>query len=141
MHVNRIRLAEHLAVDCSLSLTEFCEGMQRLLSLPDFAYDSENETEWGSVVDAGIEFNVSRPYERGTLEEWDDSVPAECNVEVTLTAFRDCHPGQDPDWDSMELVERVGQGLANLLRQRVFYHRTCLGPGENITRDRIFQPK
>ncbi|MCO6043149.1 hypothetical protein NG895_04465 [Aeoliella sp. ICT_H6.2] len=141
MHVNRIRVMEHLAVDCCFSLTEVCEGLQQLLSLPDFAYDCENETEWSSVVDRGIEYNVSRPYKRGTLEEWDDSVPAGCSVAVTLTAFKDCPPGQDPEWDSTELVERVGQGLANLLEQTVYHHRTWLRPGENITREQVFQPK
>lgn len=139
MNFDRIRVIEHLSVDCLLSLEEFCLGMQRQFGLSDFEYDNENE--WGWVVEAGIEYNVSRPYERGTLEQWDNSVPAGCNVAISLTAFKDCSPGQDPDWDSAELVERVGQGIADLLQKRVYHHRTWLRAGENISRDRVFQPK
>jgi hypothetical protein len=141
MQFDRIRLMEHLAVDCRLSLEEFCEAMQRCFELPDFDYDCENETEWGLVNHGGIEYNVSRPYERGTLEEWDGSVPVGCNVGITLIAFKDCPPGQDPDWSSTELVKRVGQGLADLLRRRVYHHRTWLGLGKNVTHKRVFQPK
>ena len=104
MEFDRIRVMEHLAVDCRLSLEEFCDGMRRRFGLPEFEYDCENETEWGLVNHGGIEHNVSRPYERGTLEEWDGSVPVGCNVGVKLTAFKDCPPGQDADWSSAELV-------------------------------------
>lgn len=140
MEFDRIRLMEHLTVDCQLTLVEFCEAMQRLFGLPDFEYDCENETEWGLVNHGGIEYNVSRPYERGTLEEWDGSVPAGCNVGLTLTAFVDCSPGFDPDWSSAELVERVGQALADLLRCRVYHHRTWLESSKNVTHKRVFQP-
>lgn len=115
--------------------------MQRGFKLPDFEYDCENETEWGSVKHEGIDFNVSRPYERGVLEEWDGSVPVGCTIGVTLTAFKDCPPGQDPHWTSNDLVERVGQRLANLLGLRVYHHRTWLGVGTNVTHKRVFPPK
>jgi hypothetical protein len=115
--------------------------MQRRFCLPDFEYDSENETEWGLVNHGGIEYNVSRPYKRATLKEWDGSVPAGCNVGVTLTVFKDRPPGQDTDWSSTELVERVGQGLADLLQRRVYHHRTWLGVDKNVTHKRVFQPK
>ena len=64
-----IRFMEHLALDCSLSLREFCHAIQQQFELPAFAFDFENETEWGLVAHAGIEYNVSRPYERGTLTD------------------------------------------------------------------------
>jgi hypothetical protein len=132
---------EHLAMECPLSLEEFCEAMRQRFSLPDFGYDSEDETEWGSVVHEGIEFNVSRPYEPGTLEEWDGSVPVGCNIGITLAVFQDCPPGQDAEWNSQALVSQVGQGLADLLGRRVYHHRTWLAAGENVTRKRVFHPR
>jgi hypothetical protein len=74
MDFGRIRLMEFLALDSPLSLEEFCHIFRRLFGLPEFKYDCENETEWGLVEHEGIEYNVSRPYERGTLEDWDGSV-------------------------------------------------------------------
>ena len=50
MEFDRIRLMEHLAVDCRLSLVEFCDAMQRSFSLPEFEYDCENETEAHEVL-------------------------------------------------------------------------------------------
>ena len=94
-----------------------------------------------STIHEGIEYNVSRPFERGTLEEWDGLVPVGCNVGVTLTAFTDCPPRQDPDWSSTEFVDSVGQTLADLLRRRVYHHRTWLRAGKNVTHKRVFQPK
>jgi hypothetical protein len=79
MDLSHIRLMECLALDSRLSLEELCDVFRRLFRLPEFGYDCENETEWGLVEHEGIEYNVSRPYERATLEEWDGSVPVGCN--------------------------------------------------------------
>jgi hypothetical protein len=136
-----IRLMEHLAVDCSLSLLEFCDRMQRRFGLPEFELDFENETEWGLVIHEGIEYNVSRPYERGTLEEWDGSVPVGCNFGVTLTVSEECPPSQDAAWSSGELVQQIGQGLADLLGRRVYHHRSWVQGGENTVRKRVFLPR
>jgi hypothetical protein len=141
MEFDRIRLMEHLAVDCPLSLQEFCDAMRRRFGLPAFEFDFENETEWGLVEHEGIEYNVSRPYERGTLEEWDGSVPVGCNFGVTLMVSQDCPPGHDAEWSSAELVPHIGQGLADLLGRRVYHHRTWVGAGENVVRKRIFHPR
>jgi hypothetical protein len=141
MEFDRIRLMEHLAVDCPLSLQEFCGAMQRRFGLPEFEFDSENETEWGSVEHEGVEYNVSRPYERGTLEEWDGSVPVGCNFGVTLMVLQDCPPAQDAEWSSAELVPHIGQGLADLLGRRVYHHRTWVGAGENVVQKRVFHPR
>src|SRR5262245_26623931 len=103
MEFDRIRLMEHLAVDCPLSLQEFCDAMQRRFGLPAFEFDSENETEWGLVEHEGIEYNVSRPYERGTLEEWDGSG----TFGVTLMLSQDCR-----------------LSLADVVGRRVYHHRT-----------------
>jgi hypothetical protein len=141
MEFNRVRFMELLAIDCPLSLQKFCDAMQREFGLPDFTFDFENETEWGLVEHEGVEYNVSRPYERGTLEEWDGSVPAGCNLGITLMVSQDCPPGQDAEWSSAELVPLIAQGLADLLGRRVYHHRSWLGTGENLTRKRVFHPK
>ena len=141
MEFDRIRLMEHLAIDCPLSLQEFCDAVQRRFGLPAFEFDFENETEWGLVEHEGIEYNVSRPYERGTLEEWDGSVPVGCNFGVRLMVSQDCPPNRDAEWSSAELVPHIGQGLADLLGRRVYHHRTWVGAGENVVRKRVFHPR
>jgi hypothetical protein len=140
MEFGQIRVMEHLAIDSPLSLSEFCEAMQRRFGLPDFEFDSENETEWGLVEHEGVEYNVSRPYERGTLEEWDGSVPAGCNFGVTLMVSQQCPAGRDVAWSSAELVPLIGQGLADLLGSRVYHHRSWVQGGENLVRKRVFTP-
>jgi hypothetical protein len=141
MKHDRTRLMELLAVDCPLTLEAFCDAMRGRFGLPDFEFDSENETEWGLVERDGIEYNVSRPYERGTLQKWDDSVPAGCNFGVTLIVSKDCPPYQDVEWSSAELVPNIGQGLADLLGQRVYHHRSWVGVGDNVMQRRVFHPR
>src|SRR5262245_41186824 len=133
MEADRVRLMEHLATDCRrLALEEFCDVMQRRFAFPDFEYDFENEAEWGLAEHEGIEYNVTRPYERGTLEEWDGSVPVGCNYGVTLMVANDCPPNWDAVWSLAILVPRIGQGLAEVLDRRVYHHRTWLEAGENV---------
>jgi hypothetical protein len=136
VNLEQIRLAEHLAVDAPLLLEEFCSGMQIRFGLPEFKFDCENETEWGLVKHEGVEYNVSRPYERGTLEEWDGSVPVGCNFGIVLTVFRSCPADKDAG-----LVSRIGQGLADLLGCRVYHHRTWFSSGNDVVRQRVFHPE
>ena len=63
-----------------------------------------------------------------------------CNFGVTLMVSQDCPPNRDAEWSSVELVPRIGQELADLLGQRVYYHRTWLGVGESLVRKRAFHP-
>jgi hypothetical protein len=140
MDFGRIRLMESLALDCPLSLEEFCDVFRGLSSLPEFEYDCENETEWGLVEQEGIEYNVSRPYERGTLEEWDGSVPVGCNFGITLMVSQDCPPGRDAAWGSAELAPRIGQALADKLGIRVYHHRSS-SAGESGGRKVVFHPR
>jgi hypothetical protein len=141
MEISRIRFMEHLAVDCPLSLEEFCSRVKRRFELPDFEFDWENETEWGLVECEGIEYNVSHPFERGTLQEWDESVPAGCNFAITLSVSQERPPEQDVEGSSAELVPNIGQALADLFERQVYHHRTWLGAGKNLTRKQIFNPK
>jgi hypothetical protein len=140
MDIGRIRLMESLTLDSRLSLQEFCDGFRRLFGLPEFDYDCENETEWGLVEHEGIEYNVSRPYERGTLEEWDRSVPVGCTFGITLMVSQDCPRGWDAAWGAAELAPRVGQALADRLGIRVYHHRSS-SAGESVVRKVVFHPK
>ena len=141
MEINRIRFMEHLAINSPLSLKEFCSAMQRNFELPDFEFDYENETEWGLVEYEGIEYNVSHSFERGTLQEWDKTVPMGCNFGISLEVSQDCLPEQNIEWSSAELVPNIGQALAELFDTPVYHHRTWLGSGNNLVRKKTFYPK
>jgi len=75
---------EHMAVRTDLPLREICSRLERALSTSPFVFDGENETEWGIARLGEIEINVSRPYEKGTLKKWDDSVPDGFDVGVSI---------------------------------------------------------
>ena len=136
-----VRIAEHFAVQSALSLAELCSALRNGLGLPTLLYGSENETEWGTLLHDGLEYNVSRPYDAGTLQQWDPSVPPDCNVGITVSiATSRAHP-KDAAQSSTEFVPLVGQTLADVLRMQVHHHRTWLGPGNNIARVRVFRPR
>jgi hypothetical protein len=141
MDISESRFMEHLATDSSLSLREFCARMQRQFGLPDFEFDAENETEWGLVVRESVEYNVSRPYQRGTLQAWDGSVPVGCNFGVTLRVSDQCPASHDAAWSLSNLVAPVAQGLADVLEQSVHHHRTWVKDGASIARKQVFRPK
>jgi hypothetical protein len=141
MEINRIRFIEHLAIDCPLSLEEFCHAMQQKFGLPDFEFDFENETEWDLVEYEGIEYNISRPYEPDTWGGWVETVPAGCNFAITLQVSEDCSPEQNIHWSFAELVPSVGQRLADLFMQPVYHYRTWFGVGRSKTQKQTFHPK
>jgi hypothetical protein len=133
-------MIEHLALEIPISLRAFCECCRKILDLPDFTYDSDNETEWGIAQLQDCEFNVSRPYELGTLQEWDDSVPDGCNTGISLIVD-DSHPhGHDHHWAFSHLVAPHAQRLANEFNILVHFHRTWFGPGNNVARSTSFHP-
>jgi hypothetical protein len=133
--------SEHFAFWSPLSLVELCTAVRELFQLPEFKYGSENETEWGLVLHDGLEYNISCPYEDGTLQEWDSSVPPDCNIGFTLSVSTDTAEPTDARQSSAELVPRIGQALADLFAQPIYHHRTWLGPGKNITRTHVFLPR
>ena len=115
---------EHLAFHSDLELEALCDAIRAALGLPPFEFGSENETEWGLIVHDGVEYNVSMPYEDGTLQAWDDTVPGLCNVGMTLlVSMQHPHAG-DHDWVVATLVRGVGEGLAAALGRPIVYHRT-----------------
>lgn len=80
MDLARVAWTERLAFHSELDLRALCARSRETLDLPAFKFDSENATEWGLCEHAGVEYNVSIPYEDGTLQKWDDTVPGWCNV-------------------------------------------------------------
>lgn len=137
---HRTSVMEHLAFTSDLDLQGFCKRFQRALNLPEFEFDGENETEWGLVEVGGVEYNVSRPYERGTLQAWDKSVPSGCNFGVSLILYEDDPDSYNHEWAFDNLVVPVAQKIADEFRIRVYYHRTWLGAGQNVERDMVFRP-
>ena len=136
-----IRIAEHFALQSALTLAELCGALRNGLKLPKLVYGSENETEWGTLLHDGLEYNVSCPYDAGTLQRWDPSVPSDCNVGIIVSiASSRAHP-KDAAQSSTEFVPLVGQILADLLRVQVHHHRTWLGPGNSIASARRFHPR
>jgi len=130
---------EHLAVKSPLTLQEFTDLFRQVLNLPALEFDSENESEWGAVELSGTEYNISKPYEEGTLQEWDGTTPYGCNFGITLSTSKE-HPNAANMEESNPVVASVAQRLSNGLDIPVFYHRTWLGPGQNITRNKTFFP-
>lgn len=89
-----------------------------------------------------IEEACSRPYEPGTLQRWDDTVPAGCDVGITVM-FKPDHPQlADPDalerWIATNLLPDIARKVAAAFGTSVYYHRTWLGPGHNVPRSRVF---
>jgi hypothetical protein len=138
--LSRIAFSEHLAVKCELDLQDFCVRLQTALSLPEFKYDAENATEWGLVEVENVEYNVSRPYDPGTLHDWDESVPPGCNFGISLMVYREHAHADNQEWSYGNLVAPVGQIISNEFGIDVHYHRTWLGVGQNVERKITFHP-
>ena len=138
--LDRIAMVEHLAIRSHHTLHSFCERFRQLLNLPEFQFSFENETEWGLVELEGIEYNVARPYDVGTLQKWDDTVPVGCNFGISLIVDRQRTQSGERDWTLNHLVAPIGQTLANGFAAPVYYHRTWNGPGENVTKNFSFYP-
>ncbi|MCR9118461.1 MAG: hypothetical protein NXI22_16110 [bacterium] len=138
--VKQTAMMEHIAVAAPLSLREFCDRCRKILDLPEFTYDSENETEWGIAETQDTQYNISRPYEVGTIQEWDDTVPDDCNFGISLILLRSHPNAQDHDWAVNYLVTPVAQKFANEFSIPVHYHCTWFGVGNNVPRNTTFNP-
>jgi hypothetical protein len=136
----RASIMEHLALECTLDLQEFCTRLQAALDLPEFGFDAENLTEWGQVEFEYIEYNVSRPYAAGILQQWDPTVPPGCNFGISLTLYQPHPHAHDQEWSYNHLALPVGQIIADEFQVPVHYHRTWFGAGLNTERQVTFQP-
>ena len=140
-NANQIAMMEHLALATPLTLRAFCNQCQQLLGLPEFRFDSENETEWGVVEKQGVQYNISRPYQIGTLQEWDDTVPDGCNFGISLILNQAHDNAKDYEWAYKHLVSPVAQKIADEFHIPVHYHRTWLAIGNNKSRNETFYPQ
>jgi hypothetical protein len=139
--INRTVFTEHFALHSPLSLEAMCGRIRACLNLPDFQFDCENETEWGLVEVDNLEYNVSRPYEEGTLQEWDSTAPAECNFGISLAVYREHPQANNYEWWFDEFIAPVVQQIADELNVSVYYHRTWRGAGNNVERNQCFRPR
>ncbi|MBB6049226.1 hypothetical protein [Armatimonas rosea] len=137
MRPNETKFMEHLAFRTEFPLEELCEIARTALELPPFRYDNENETEWGIAVKEGVEYNLSRPYEEGTLQHWDATVPPGCNFGMTLLIP---YTSALPPETVAPLVAFVGQTLSRSLNTTVWHHRRWLGAGRNVPQKTVFPP-
>lgn len=131
-------VVERLAFRSELGIEPLCAAIGRALALPRFQFDVENETEWGACHHEGVEYNVSKPYEEGTLQEWDETVPAWCNVGLSLLIDDDHPHAGDPRWLVETLVRGVGERLAAALGRPLVHHRSS-APGDAF-RPHLFEP-
>jgi len=131
---------EHLAFHSELALRSLCAKIRAVLELPPFEFGAENATEWGSSTRDGVEYNVSMPYEDGTLQDWDASVPSGCNVGMTLLVSREHPRAADREWIIGTLVREVGLRLAAGLGREIVHHRTSQVMERETFRPHRFAP-
>jgi len=122
--IGKIKM-EHLALYSELNLIDFCKRISDLIELPEFVFDYENENEWGESKKDDLQINISKPYEIGTLQDWDATVPEGCNFGITI---------KKPKIKQRE-IEKIGGLIANEFKTSVYYHRTWLDQGRNIKRE------
>lgn len=116
---------EYLSLYSNLNLKDFCSRLTIIIGMPEFEFDYENETEWGESKNDDLIINVSRPFEMGTLQEWDDTVPDGCNFLISIAKPK----------IKLGEIEKIGILMTDEYKATVYYHRTWLGPGKNIKRE------
>jgi len=121
---------EHLALKYNSSLEEFCNKLCSQHNFTQFKFDHENETEWGVSHYENLIINISRPYEEGTLQEWDSSVPDNCNFGISVTSNKKIKQ------DSIDLL---GNLLAKTFKTVVYHHRTHIRPCKNKKREGFYK--
>ncbi len=134
MDIEQINKIEYFAVAIEIGLTEFCKRFQRVFELPNMTYDYENETKWGEINYNGIDYNVSKPYDIGTLAEWDSTVPKHCNFGISFGISKTKHSLDENE------INRIGNLLSTEFKTNVYYHRTWLGIGKSEKHNLIFAP-
>ena len=117
---------EHLAVRSDLGLEDVCAKLVAALGCSPFEFGAENETQWGDATLGEVSLNVSRPYEDGTLREWDSSVPEGFDVGISIRGA-----------DSVAVLARA---IAKALGARVVHHRTWIAPGQSTDRNDVYDP-
>ena len=134
MDIDTISKIEHFSAFIDLNLKEVCDNFRLVLELPEMTFNSEKETEWAEVNFEGINYNISKPYEIGTLNKWDDQVPKEHNFGIVLTINK-----TNINFNKAEL-EKMGYLLSNSLNANLLHYRTWFSSGFNTEKVQIFTP-
>lgn len=140
MDIQTIRRLEHVTLRSDLDLITFGEKFQKALKLPQMEHDYENETEWLDIEHDGINYNVSRPYDEGTLQEWDDTTPEGCNFGIVLGIHKDNPHVLDDTWVD-NTVANICRQLADTFQTSVYHHRTfTFGVDVSKRKNILFNP-
>ena len=140
MDIQVVKRQEHIALKSSLDLLTFGEKFQKALTLPAMEHDYENETEWLDIEYNGINYNISRPYKEGTLQDWDDTTPEGCNFGIVLSIHKDNPHVLDNTWVDNIVANVCGQ-LANTFNTIVYHHRTfTFGKDKSERKNIVFNP-
>ena len=138
MNLESISRLEHICLKSDLNLKVFGEKFELALSLPKMEYDYENETEWLEIDLKDIYYNISKPYQEGTLQEWDDTVPQDCNFGISIS-FHKNHPFIFDNNRIDKKIANICEILAHTFNTDVYHHRTFI-LGKNESRNIIFNP-
>jgi hypothetical protein len=140
MDIEVTKRLEHICLKSELDLKTFGAKFITALSLPTMEYDFENETEWLTVDVGEFNYNISRPYEEGTLQEWDDTTPQGCNFGIVLSIHKDNPLVLDNAWVDKTVADICGQ-LARTFNTIVYHHRTfTFGVDKSERKNIIFNP-
>ena len=140
MDIQTTKRLEHITLKSDLDLLTFGKKFQTALTLPTMEHDYENETEWLDIGHNEINYNISRPYKEGTLQEWDDTTPEGCNFGIVLGIHKNHPHVLDNSWvDNM--VGNVCRQLARAFNTTVYHHRTfTFGTDKSVRKNIVFNP-
>ena len=134
MDIDNISKIEHFSAFIDVSLKEFCEQFNSVLSLPKMTFISEDETESAEVNCNGIDYHISKPYKVGVLNEWDDNVPKEHNFGIVLNIDK-----SNSDFNNTKL-EAIANLIATYFNTDLLYYRTWFSTGFSTEKVHIFTP-
>lgn len=140
MSIEVIRRLEYICLKSNLDLQTFGEKFETAFSLPKMEYDFENETEWLAIDLGELNYNISRPYEAGALQEWDDTTPEGCNFGIVLNIYKNNPLVFDNAWFDKTVADFCGQ-LARTFNTIVYHYRTfTFGVNKSERKNSIFNP-
>ena len=140
MDIKATKRLEHICLKSDLDLLTFGEKFRIALSLPTFEHDYENENEWLTVDLDGLNYNVSKPYEEGTLQEWDDTTPEGCNIGIVISIHKDHSFVLDNAWVD-NFVANFCRLLTKTFNTTVYHHRTfTFGIDKSENKNLVFNP-
>lgn len=140
MDIEETKRLEHICLKSDLDLQTFGEKFKTVLALPTMEYDYENKTEWLTVNVDRLNYNISRPYEEGTLQEWDYTTPEGCNFEIVLSIHKDHPCALDNIWVDKTVAD-ICEKLSKTFNTTVYHHRTfTFGIDKSERKNIVFNP-